>query len=196
MVIRLIRLGQKCDGTQPICDQCSGKGIKCVYRLPNQRTDSRAGTSQGLHQSSITGSKEEEHNTESEDGTTDDQRARPRFRARSWDRSSRSGSLSEGHQSPEDEGESKKKVDWYDGQRAGDAGLRDTDGVATGGADRGSQVAEEAGTPSCVSFSFSSLMSVSVSLNPSLSTAETYGTRTAESQADYPPTADTPCRFH
>ena len=35
---------------------------------------------------------------------------RPRLRPRN----SRSGSISEGHQSPEDDGESKKKVDWYD----------------------------------------------------------------------------------
>ena len=35
-------------------------------------------------------------------------------RARSRDRGSRSGSISEGHQSPDYDGESKKKVDWYD----------------------------------------------------------------------------------
>jgi hypothetical protein len=38
----------------------------------------------------------------------------PENTRRSWDRGSRSGSISEGHQSPEYDGESKKKVDWYD----------------------------------------------------------------------------------
>ena len=37
-----------------------------------------------------------------------------RTRSHSWSSSSRNGSISEGHQSPEDDGESKKKVDWYD----------------------------------------------------------------------------------
>ena len=37
-----------------------------------------------------------------------------RTRSHSWSSSSRNSSISEGHQSPEDDGESKKKVDWYD----------------------------------------------------------------------------------
>jgi len=159
-------LGQKCDGEQPICDPCSRKGIKCVYRPLTQHTNPRVGTPQGPRQSPITGSRRGERNSESEDGTTENQRARRQSRTRSWDRSSRSGSVSEGHQSPEDEGESKKKVDWCDTQWAGSDGLQDTDGVATGGTDRGSQVAEEAGTPSCVSSSIFLTMSVSMSLNP------------------------------
>ena len=77
------------------------------------------------------------------------QRARPLSRARSWDRSSRSGSVSEGHQSPEDEGESKKKVDWYDAQWTADSGLKDTGGAATG--DRGPQRAKDAEALSCMS---------------------------------------------
>ena len=143
------RLRQKCDGAQPICVQCSGKRIKCVYRLPTRRTDSRVGTPQDSRESSITGSRREEHNSESEDGTMGSQRARPLSRAHSWDRSSRSGSVSEGHQSPEDEGESKKKVDWYDAQWTAESGLKDTGGAATG--DCGPQRAEEAETPSCMS---------------------------------------------
>jgi len=70
-------------------------------------------------------SRVEEHNSESEDGTTENQRARRLSRARSWDRSSRSGFIPEGHQSPEDEGESRKKVDWYDAQWVKDAGNLD-----------------------------------------------------------------------
>lgn len=37
-----------------------------------------------------------------------------RTRSHSWSSSSQNSSISEGHQSPEDDGESKKKVDWYD----------------------------------------------------------------------------------
>ena len=40
-------------------------------------------------------------------------------RARSRNQESRSGSVSEGHHSPEDEGESRKKVDWYDAGQTG-----------------------------------------------------------------------------
>ena len=101
---------------------------------------------QGPRESPMIGLRHEVHNSESEDGITENQRVRRLSRARSWDRSSRSGSISEGHQSPEDEGESKKKVDWYDAQWEGDAGPQ-ADRVTTGGIDRGSQVAGETATP-------------------------------------------------
>jgi hypothetical protein len=58
----------------------------------------------------------------SSDRTPENVRGPRQARARSRDRGSRSGSVSEGHQSPEDDGESRKKVDWYDAGQTGRGG--------------------------------------------------------------------------
>jgi len=48
------------------------------------------------------------------DRTLESTGGQQRTKARPWTRGSQSGSTSEGHQSPEDGGGSKKKVGWYD----------------------------------------------------------------------------------
>ena len=82
------------------------------------------------------------------DGAVENSRGRRRTRARPRGRGSRCGSISEGHQSPDEDGESKKKVDWYDAQRLERVESvvepPDTDGVVADGSRHGSQVAKEA----------------------------------------------------
>lgn len=126
------------------------------------------GTPQGPSQRPVTGSERGGHNSGSKDGTAEKPRAHRRTRARSWDRSSRSGSISEGHQSPEHEVESKKKVDWCDPQWNGPV-----DAVGTVESGHGSQVSKEAGTPPCLSPFVCLASPTSASLNLlSLSTTE------------------------
>ena len=108
-------------------------------------------TTQGPHQRPTVGARRAGSKSESKNGSTENPGTRRRTRARSWDRSSRSGSISEGHQSPEDEGESKKKVDWCDPQWKGPVSPAGADGIATIENGHGSQRYMEAGSPSCVS---------------------------------------------
>ena len=83
------------------------------------------------------------------DGAVENSRGRRRTRARPRGRDPRCGSISEGHQSPDEDGESKKRVDWYDTQRLerveSVVGPPDTDEVIAGGSGHGYQAAEEAG---------------------------------------------------
>ena len=92
-------------------------------------------TPQSPHRGPVTGSRREGYNSWLEGGTVENSRGHRRTRARSRDRGSRSGSISEGHQSPDDEVESKKKVDWYDRALSG-FDPPDMGGVVTGGNDR------------------------------------------------------------
>jgi len=124
-------------------------------------------THQGPYQQPMTGSGRKRHNPKSKDATAGNLRACLPTRARSWDRSSRSGSISEGHQSPEDEGESKKKVDWCDPQWKGPVSpTTSTDGAATPESGHGYLASDEDGAPPCVS-SFICLIHIRVA-EPSL----------------------------
>ena len=111
-------------------------------------TDGGAGTSRGPRHSPTTRSRYKERNSGMKDGAVENSRGRRRTRARPRGRDPRCGSISEGHQSPDEDGESKKKVDWYDAQRLerveSVVGPPDTDRVITDGSRHGSQAAEEA----------------------------------------------------
>ena len=75
----------------------------------------------------------EGHHSEFKGGTVESSRGRRPTRTRPQDRGGRDCSPPEGHQSADEDGESKKKVDWYDAQLAEDAGMSDMDGAITGG---------------------------------------------------------------
>lgn len=102
------------------------------------------GTRQGPYQLSATGSRRKGYSTKSTDRSVENPKVRQRTGARSWDRSYRGGSISEGHQSPEEDGESKKKVDWCDPQWNGPDG---GDVIST---PESGHATKEAGTPLCV----------------------------------------------
>ena len=90
-------------------------GSECIYRPPPpQHTGTRIETTRGPRKSPTMGPRRGGHNSESRGGTVESSSGRRQTAAHSRDRGSRSGSISEGHQSPDDDGESKKKVDWYD----------------------------------------------------------------------------------
>lgn len=111
-------------------------------------TDVGVGTSQGPRHSPTTRSRYKERDSGMKDGAVENSRGRRRTRARPRGRDPRCGSISEGHQSPDEDGESKKKVDWCDAQRLecveSVVGPPDMDGVIANVSRHGSQAVEEA----------------------------------------------------
>ena len=97
--LRADRLSSRASKTRPLSPQDIDVGVEIPqspYRFPRR------------------GSWRERYNSGLMDKTSENARGTRLTRSLPRKGGSRSGSISEGHQSPEDDGESKKKVDWYD----------------------------------------------------------------------------------
>ena len=119
-------------GDHAVSETCWASGVGAVHQLPSEK-QSRGRTPSSFRKNKlkatpILSSATNTQHTVVHSSLTDwRERNKSRFKdkisggtsgsrltkARSRDRGSRSGSISEGHQSPDYDGESKKKVDWY-----------------------------------------------------------------------------------